>query len=187
MRGPRDPIRSDSESTYPLSAARHGNGMEGGVRMGFFGRYIFDGRAWRACTQDDPEKLPIIEPWLYLEIYDSDYAIIKYRPRGPGSGVAFISFTPRTYFEDADASSPTDPDVEAAGLAAAIMSMGAPGKFDSVGLQAVIREFLTDDGETEQLEANWITGSSHDDPFVESKVRHLLEALELPMPQGLPN
>jgi hypothetical protein len=55
------------------------------------------------------DKLPDgPEPWLVVDIHDSYVATIAYRPAGSGSGVAYLGVTPRTYFEDPDASAPTD-------------------------------------------------------------------------------
>ncbi|MDQ1292622.1 MAG: hypothetical protein QG608_502 [Actinomycetota bacterium] len=57
------------------------------------------------------------EPWLLVDIHDSDIATITYRPAGLGTGVAYLGCAPRTYFEDLQASAPTDVAREAAGLA----------------------------------------------------------------------
>ncbi|MEV7986869.1 hypothetical protein [Micromonospora sp. NPDC085948] len=57
-------------------------------------------------------------PWLLVDIHDSDSATLTYRPAGPGTGVAYLGYTPRTYFENPDASAPTDAVREAAGLSA---------------------------------------------------------------------
>lgn len=84
--------------------------------MGFFGAYLFDGHRW---TAHQPAEQPTIaEPWLLVDIHDSDIATVTYRPVGPGSGVAYLGHTPRTYFENPDASAPTDVAREAAGLGA---------------------------------------------------------------------
>ncbi|MEV4216804.1 nucleotidyltransferase domain-containing protein [Nonomuraea sp. NPDC049725] len=52
-----------------------------------------------------------------VSIYDSDIATVIYRPAGPGTGVAYLGYTPCTYFEDPEASVPTDVEREAVGLA----------------------------------------------------------------------
>ncbi len=84
--------------------------------MGVFGTYLFDGTRW---TEQDSEDEPTAAgPWLWIDIHDSDVATVKYRPIGPGTGIAFLGFTPRVYFEDDSASDPTDVDREANGLAA---------------------------------------------------------------------
>ena len=56
------------------------------------------------------------EPWLHASVHDSDFTAVTYRPTGPGSGVAFLGYTPRSYFEIADESAPTDVVRESAGL-----------------------------------------------------------------------
>ncbi len=91
--------------------------------MGFFGTYLLTGDTWSAVPELAPEAVPRWvpagpDPWLYVEIHDSDLTILRYGPAGPGSGIAFLGYTPRTYFEDDDASDPTNVDLEAAGLAA---------------------------------------------------------------------
>ncbi len=65
----------------------------------------------------EADKLPTVpEPWLLVDIHDSDIATIAYRPTGSGSGVAYLGVTPRTYFEDPGASAPSDVAREAGGL-----------------------------------------------------------------------
>ena len=66
--------------------------------MGFFGAHLFDGHHW---STHQPESPPTIaEPWLLVDIHDSDIATIRYRPIGTGSGTAYLGHTPRTYFEN---------------------------------------------------------------------------------------
>src|SRR5262245_64798197 len=84
--------------------------------MGFFGAYIFDSGNWAEVGPDSDAN--VVEPWLFVNIHDSDVATVMYGPVGPGSGTAFLGWTPRTYFEDDSASAPTDVTREAEGLAA---------------------------------------------------------------------
>lgn len=81
--------------------------------MGFFGTYLFEGGRWAAADS----SREAVEPWLFLNIYDSDIATVMYRPTGAGTGIAFLGCTPRTYFDDISASSPTDTGMESLGLA----------------------------------------------------------------------
>ncbi|GAA2384310.1 hypothetical protein [Dactylosporangium salmoneum] len=85
--------------------------------MGYFGAFLFDGRSWTDAEADNIVPSDA-EYWLHVDIHDSDIATITYNPAGPGSGVAYLGLTPRTYFEDPNASLPTDAHREAAGLAA---------------------------------------------------------------------
>src|SRR5262245_9123516 len=86
------------------------------VPMGFFGTYLFSGDSW---SEVDLAAVPeLVEPWLFVGVHDSDLTTVRYAPSGPGTGVAFLGFTPRTYFEDETASEPTDIGREAEGLAA---------------------------------------------------------------------
>jgi hypothetical protein len=83
--------------------------------MGFFGTYLFDGQRWMPHDTDKPPTIP--EPWLLIDIHDSDITTITYQPTRSGSGVAYLGVTPRTYFEDPGASASTDVAREAGGLA----------------------------------------------------------------------
>ena len=85
--------------------------------MGFFGRYVFDGRTWHDIDPGSDQTLDIEAPWLSVDIYDSDFATVCYEPPGPGSGTAYLGNTPRTYFGNESASAPTDVLREADGLA----------------------------------------------------------------------
>ena len=62
-------------------------------------------------------RLPYEAPWLSVDIYDSDFATVRYEPPGPGSGTAYLGNTPRTYFGNESASASTDVLREADGLA----------------------------------------------------------------------
>lgn len=65
----------------------------------------------------DAGELPSLpESWLLVDIYDSDMAAVVYRPTGSGSGDRHLGVTLRIYFEDPDASAPTDVAREAGGL-----------------------------------------------------------------------
>lgn len=92
--------------------------------MGFFGGCVFDGRSWLSFEpySDRMPKTP--EPWLSVETYDSDIATVRYEPPGPGSGIAYLGYTPRAYFEDETASAPADVPREAAGLGLAVAGAG---------------------------------------------------------------
>src|ERR671930_2537838 len=83
--------------------------------MGFFGRYMYDGSRWMSWSGDSLPGLP--EPWLWIDIHDSDITTVCYRPSGHATGTAYLGCTPRTYFENEGASAPTDVTREAAGLA----------------------------------------------------------------------
>ncbi|MGC4897628.1 hypothetical protein [Micromonospora sp. DT31] len=48
--------------------------------MGFFGTYLFNGHRWTAHHPAEQPTIP--EPWLLVDIHDSDIATITYRPPG---------------------------------------------------------------------------------------------------------
>src|SRR6185369_891340 len=85
------------------------------VDVGFFGTYLYHDAIW---TSHRPDVMPgVSPPWLVVDIHDSDVTTVTYQPAGPGTGVAYLGYTPRTYFERDDASAPTDVQREASGLA----------------------------------------------------------------------
>jgi len=171
--------------------------------MGFFGGYIFDGQDWLEFEPGSGAAPEVSSPWLKVAIYDSDIADVSYHPAGPGTGVAYLGFTPRVYFEDDNASAPTDVEREAAGLAAWVAAYQGGG--DEAALQDLITPFLASDDDLEdeedddQDDAKDAWGDSDDldeddeddeddaDAFVEVKLARLLTALGLPLPDGLPD
>jgi len=119
-----------------------------------------------------------VEPWLHIEIHDSDIGIIRYGPSGNGSGLAFVGITPRIYFEDPTASPPTDPDREALGLAG--WAEGAVGR-DFDALRSAIRPYLAEDVESE-CDASDDDELDDSDIFVEVKAARLLTTLGMTPP-----
>ena len=78
--------------------------------MGLFGSATYSGGYWS-------EGAPVSEPWLTIEIHDSDVADVQFRPSASGRGKLYLGFEPRHYFDDPEASDPVDGFVEAAALA----------------------------------------------------------------------
>ncbi|WP_434438778.1 hypothetical protein [Lentzea sp. E54] len=66
--------------------------------VGFFGTYAYEHGSWK--TLSEGELPPLDEPSLWIDIHDSDITSVVYAPTGPGSGVAYLGLTPRTYFEE---------------------------------------------------------------------------------------
>jgi hypothetical protein len=83
--------------------------------VGFFGSYLYADGHWQ--EEELAAEPTAAEPWLHVLVHGSDFTAITYRPAGPGSGVAFLGYTPRSLFETEDASAPTDVVRETAGLA----------------------------------------------------------------------
>ena len=77
--------------------------------MGLFAGYVFDGSSWRDFDPASDQPPDLASRWLSAEIHDSDFAAVRYGPSGPGSGTAYLGFTPRTYFQDQSASAPAGP------------------------------------------------------------------------------
>ena len=155
--------------------------------MGFFGGYIFDGSSWRDFDPQAGQVPAGTALWLSVCIYDSDIAEVRYEPAGPGSGTAFLGFTPRAYYEDESASAPADVAREAAGLASWVARQ--QGRADEAELRQVIAPFIADDTpeSLDDLDADDDDADLDEaDIFVEAKVSRLLKALGLPAPPGLP-
>ncbi len=157
--------------------------------VGYFGTFLFDGHGWTELAPNTEPTIP--EPWLMLDIDDSDIATVSYRPTGPGSGTAYIGLTPRTMYEDDAASAPTDTDREAAGLAnwrehlRLVDTHHTRGSATAAELRAYLAEDLAP--LVDELDED-----DSDDPdiaevFVEAKVRRFLAALGIPAPEDLPD
>ena len=105
----------------------------------------------------------------------------------PGRGIAYLGYTPRTYFEDDSASEPTSVVEEADGLAA--WWRGLHPEAEDAALEAKAREIeayvAADDAVPDTTEED---GSEPDDAdvFVEIKTARFLNALGLPRPVDLP-
>jgi hypothetical protein len=147
--------------------------------MGFFGTYQFDGAAWAKVAPEAGPSGP--EPWLWVDVYDSDFATVRYAPVGSGTGVAYLNGTPRTYFESDDASAPTDVEREAQGLTGwwaarkpdADADMLASKRDELAALLASDDEPPDDDPEDDA------------DIFSEIKTARFLMAMDLPLPEAL--
>jgi hypothetical protein len=174
--------------------------------MGFFGGYIFDGNDWLEFEPAEGTAPEVGSQWLKVVIIDSDIADISYHPAGPGTGVAYLGYTPRVYFEDETASAPTDVEREAAGLAAWVAAYQGGG--DEAALQDLITPFLASDDDEEgagqdddEEDEGWgdedepdeddededeeDDDEDDDEAFVETKLVRLLSAIGLPLPDDL--
>lgn len=147
--------------------------------MGFFGTYHFDGTAW---SETDPDGgLSGSEPWLWVDVYDSDFATLRYGPAGSGTGTSYLGLTPRIYFDSTNASAPTDVGREARGLVEwwASRHPDASGA-DQEAKEAEIASFLASDDEPPDDEP-----ADDADIFVEIKTARFLVAMGLPLPDEL--
>jgi hypothetical protein len=105
--------------------------------------------------------------------------------------VAYLGHTPRTYFEDADASVPTDVRREAAGPTSwwARLHGGADDAQRSAKEAELVAYLAEDrDPEADDLddEDDDVDGMDEADVFVEVKTARFPGALGLPMPGELP-
>jgi hypothetical protein len=119
---------------------------------------------------------------LTVDIHDSDFTTVMYAPAGPGTGIAYLGYTPRIYFDSEDASAPTDVDREARGLAAWWTSVHAEATSADQQLKLVeIAGLLAADEEPSDDEP-----TDDADVFVEIKTARFLAAMGLPLPPDLP-
>ncbi|SFB54724.1 hypothetical protein SAMN05216266_11870 [Amycolatopsis marina] len=156
--------------------------------MGFFGAYVFDKAGWRPHRPG--QKPDVAGPWLTVDIYDSDFTTVTYSPTGPGSGVAYLGFTPRDYFEEEDASQPTDVAREAAGLAFWWTQVkGDTSESERAEKERLFATYLADDEEVDPavLTDDAIGQFEDDEIFVEVRTARFLDALNLPVPEDLPH
>jgi hypothetical protein len=147
--------------------------------MGRFAAYLYSTDGWVELEPESETFDVPAAPWLYLSIHDSDFAIVRFAPNAPGTGTAFVGATPRDYFDDPQASAPTDPDQEAEGLAiwADAAATGA------VPQPSAIRPLLVAEGAEQP---DWDDPTlSEDDIFVEGKCVRLTALLGLPSPPDL--
>jgi hypothetical protein len=155
--------------------------------VGFFGSYVFAGTGWTPVPDED--VLDFAEPWLSVDIHDSDITTVEYRPTGPGSGVVYLGETPRTYFEDATASEPTNVALEAAGLASWWAHWRGRGDAERTAKERELAAYLAEDTEPPELDDDDLSGNgaSPDDgeAFVEVKTARFLTAMDLPLPDDL--
>jgi hypothetical protein len=154
--------------------------------VGFFGTYLYDGSRWTAHQPDQPPT--VAEPWLVVDIYDSDITTLLYRPAGPGSGLAYLGDTPRTYFEDAGASAPTDVVREAAGLGFWWAQLrGGASDAERRTKEAELAAYLAEDRDPAEIDLDDEEDDELDDAdvFVEVKTARFLAAIDLPLPDDL--
>jgi hypothetical protein len=147
--------------------------------VGFFGTYLYESGRW--SERDSAREAT--EPWLFLNIYDSDIATIMYRPCGPGTGITFLGHTPRKYFDDPEASLPTDTVLESAGLAVWWAShRDLDDDLERAAKQTEIASYLASDADWDLA---WPRDDEDIDCPVEVTVGRFLEALGLAVPEDL--
>jgi len=131
--------------------------------MGLFGRFTFSAGEWTSADS-------LAEPYLAVDVHDSDIATVDFRPAGDVAGRCYLGFQPRVYFEDPDASAPVDNAAAAHGLA----GWARTATHREVDPDDVLALLATDDEDADP-----------EDLFVEETVRRLLELLGVPVPEEL--
>jgi hypothetical protein len=185
--GHRAKLHHTSRSAPQRAGPGDAGEYETGTLMGFFGAYLFDGSRW---TLHQPDQLPAVaEPWLMIDIHDSDITTVVYRPAGRGSGVAYLGVTPRTYFEDEGASPPTDVAREAAGLVDWWAQRRAGlGEITRATKESELATCLAEDVDPAEIdleEDEDVDELDDAEIFVEIKTARFLTLLDLPVPEDL--
>jgi hypothetical protein len=132
--------------------------------MGFFGTYALHDGEWAVGA-------PAHEPYLAVDIHDSDVATVDYRPAVSAAGRFYLGYQPRVYFEDETASAPVDNAAEARGFVRWVREVRG-------------EEVAADD--VERLMAPADEDAEPEDVFVEDTVVALLELAGLPPIEDLP-
>jgi hypothetical protein len=145
--------------------------------VGFFGTYLFSDGQWAEVDPNAPLPQSGSEPWLHLDIHDSDVATVQYQPHGNALGIAYLGTTPHVYFENEGASAPTDRASEAEALAAWAREARA---VDVEG--RLVETYLAADDDAQPDESADLDAA---DIFVEVKCARFCLALGLPVPAGL--
>lgn len=131
--------------------------------MGLFGRFTYSHGEWHA---GDPES----EPYLAVDIHDSDIATVDYRPADRATGRFYLGFEPRLYFDDESANDPIETAEEAQAFAHWVRRVTG-------------RE--VDAGAIQRLMAKGDPDEEPEDEFVEDTVQRLLALAGLPVPEEL--
>lgn len=154
--------------------------------MGLFAKYLYDGSRW---LPHDGEDVDLPEPWLAVDIHDSDFATVTYRPADAGTGTAYLGYTPRVYFADERASAPTDVAREASGLTAWWERTHERRTNDAerAAKETELAAFLAPDVDPDEGDEGLLDDLDFDEAeiFVEVKTAHFLAALDLPLPEDM--
>ncbi len=109
-------------------------------------------------------------------------------PARAATGTAYLGCTPRTYFDNEDASAPTDVSREATGLAEWwACRQGGASEAEVDAKRREIETYLADDEDPGEIEYDEdVDGLDDAEIFVEVKTARFLNALGLPVPDDLP-
>ncbi|WP_328327279.1 hypothetical protein OHA70_00550 [Kribbella sp. NBC_00382] len=147
--------------------------------MGFFGTYLYAGNQWTDHDPDQPVEAP--GPWLQINIHDSDFTIVSYHPPYEGTGVAYLGYTPRMYFESETEHPRTNTTQEAAGLATWSTTYTATTPADLLPYLAEDQDTFDQEDEDEEDDEDL----PDSEIYVEVKTADFLTTLGLPLPPAL--
>jgi hypothetical protein len=147
--------------------------------MGFSGTYVYSDGTWTA--QERGQRPEVAEPWLMVEVHDSDYTTVTHSPAEPGTGAVRLGRTPGE-----DETSQVDIERAAAGLATWWAGLrGSGGEEETAAKRRQIAAYLAADPGADEPKAG--DGGEQDpaEAFAELKTTRFLVALDLPVPGGL--
>jgi hypothetical protein len=146
--------------------------------MGFSGAYVYSGGQW---TPQEPGQRPdAAEPWLMMDVHDSDFTTVTYHPAEPGADVVYLGRPPHS------AQAQADTERAAEGLArwwGRLHQTADDGEFDAKRRQ-IAAYLMVDPGSGEPKPGD---GGEKDpaETFAELKTTRFLVALDLPVPEPL--
>ena len=105
-------------------------------------------------------------PFLLVDVHDSHIATVDYRAADASGGRFYLGYEPRFYFDESDAGTPVDTQVEAEGFARWLRDAAATH---------------VDPAEVQQLMAS-PAGAPPEDEVVEQTLERLLALAGLPLP-----
>jgi hypothetical protein len=147
--------------------------------MGFSGTYVYSDGKW---TPQEPGQRPeVVEPWLMVDVRDSDFTTVTYSPAEPGTGIARLGRAPGE-----GEMSQGDIERAAGGLAnwwARLRGVSGGEEVDAKRQQ--IAAYLGVDPGADQPKTG--DGGVQDpaEVFAELKTTRFLVALDLPVPSEL--
>jgi hypothetical protein len=148
--------------------------------MGFSGAYVYSGGQWTSLERR--QRSEFAEPWLMVDVHDSDFTTVTYSPAEPGTGVVYLGQAPNS---PQATTSQADAERAAEGLARwwAGLHETDDEEFDAKRRQ--IAAYLARDPSSDQPKPG--DGGERDpaEIFAELKTTRFLVALDLPVPEAL--
>jgi hypothetical protein len=145
--------------------------------MGISGAYVYSGGQW--TSQERGQRPDVAEPWLMVDVHDSDFTTVTYSPAEPGNDVACLGDTPQARTSRADA------ERAAEGLARWWAGLHEVGDEEFDAKRRQIEAYLVVDPGSDEPKPG--DGGEKDpaETHAELKTSRFLVALDLPVPDPL--